>query len=234
MCGRFVRKRSASTLAGEFGVSEISDDIQPSFNIAPTHNVAVVIDDGTKQLVSMRWGLIPYWADDPTIGSRHINARAETLMQKAAFKHAFTKRRCLVIADGFYEWEKSENGKVPLLFRLRSDRPFGFAGLYETWKSPLGERLITCTIITTEPNELVLPIHNRMPVILPKDAEDFWLDSSVEQTIRLLDILRPYPAAEMEAFAVSSLVNSVKNDSPACIEPAPATPQVSARQQLLF
>jgi putative SOS response-associated peptidase YedK len=168
----------------------------------------------------MRWGLVPYWATDPALGARLINARAETLTTKAAFKEAFKKRRCLVVADGFFEWRKQGQTKLPLYIHLEPERPFGFAGLYETWFSPLGEKLVTCTIITTEPNELVQPIHDRMPVILPKKAEDFWLDSSVEDHTRLLDLLRPYPAAEMGAYAVSQLVNSVKNDSSECIEPA--------------
>jgi putative SOS response-associated peptidase YedK len=127
----------------------------------------------------------------------------------------------LVVADGFYEWQKQSDEQTPLLIQLESERPFGFAGLYETWTSPVGETLLTCTIITTEPNELVRPIHNRMPVILPKDVEDFWLDSSVEDHNRLLDLLQPYPADEMKSYPVSTLVNSVKNDSPACIEPTP-------------
>jgi putative SOS response-associated peptidase YedK len=220
MCGRFVRRRSSSTLADAFRVNHISDDLQPSFNVAPTHNVAVVLDDGERHLVSMRWGLIPSWASDPTIGGRLINARAETLTQKAAFKNAFRNRRCLVVADGFYEWQKQNGAKIPLLIQLKSERPFGFAGLYETWTSRWRESVSTCTIITTEPNEMVRPIHDRMPVILPKDVEDFWLDSSIEDHRRLLDLLLPYPAKEMEAYAVSPLVNSVNNDSIACIEPA--------------
>jgi putative SOS response-associated peptidase YedK len=225
MCGRFVRRRSSSTLADAFRVNHISDDLQPSFNVAPTHNVAVVLDDGERHLVSMRWGLIPSWASDPTIGSKLINARAETLTQRAAFKNAFRNRRCLVVADGFYEWQKQNGAKIPLLIQLKLERPFGFAGLYETWTSPSGEIVSTCTIITTEPNEILRPIHDRMPVILPRDVEDFWLDSSIEDHRRLLDLLLPYPAEEMEAYAVSSLVNSVKNDSIACIEPARSVAQ---------
>ena len=220
MCGRFVRKRSSSAMAKDFGVQEIAGDLQPSFNVAPTHNVAVVLNNGTKQLVAMRWGLVPWWATDPAIASKLINARAETLAVKAAFKEAFKRRRCLVVADGFFEWQKQGATKTPLFIRLDPERPFGFAGLYETWTPPLGEPLVTCTIITTEPNELVRPIHDRMPVILTKAAEDFWLDSAVEDHTRLLDLLQPYPAAEMAAYTVSKLVNSVKNDSPECIEPA--------------
>lgn len=242
MCGRFVRKRSSVLLAREFGADNISDELQPSFNIAPTHNVAVVLIDGlndglseehkegARKLVSMRWGLVPYWATNPAIGSSLINARAETLITKSAFKNAFAKRRCLVIADGFFEWEKRAGAKTPMFIHLKSDRSFGFAGLYETWRSPLGEVLTTCTIITTEPNDLVRPIHDRMPAILPKEVEDLWLDPSVEDHRRLLDLLRPYPTDEMDAYAVSSVVNSVKNDSPACIERAAAP----AHQQLLF
>lgn len=203
----------------------MSDELPPSFNIAPTHTVAVVLNGGSRKLVPMRWGLVPAWATDPAIGSGLINARAETLTQKAAFKGAFAMRRCLVIADGFYEWRKSGSVRSPLLIYLQSERPFGFAGLYETWTPPLGQPLTTCTIITTEPNELVRPIHNRMPVILPKEAEDLWLDSSLRDDRRLLDLLQPYPADEMNTYEVSTLVNSVKNDSLLCIEP------VSTRQQ---
>lgn len=230
MCGRFVRKRSSSLLAREFDADHVSEELQPSFNIAPTHNVAVVLNDGARKLVSMRWGLVPSWATDPMIGSRLINARAETLIDKAAFKNAFRTRRCLVIADGFYEWRNTGRTKIPMLVHLRPERSFGFAGLYETWKPPLGEPLTTCTIITTEPNDLVRPIHDRMPVILPKEVEALWLDPTVEDHHRLLDLLRPYPAEEMDAYVVSSFVNSVKNDSPECIERV----SLPAQPQLLF
>jgi len=206
-------------MAKDFGVQEIIDELQPSFNIAPTHDVAVVVNKEHKQLVAMRWGLVPYWATDPTIGARLINARAETLTSKHAFKEAFRRRRCLVLADGFFEWQTDGATKIPLFIYLDSGRSFGFAGLYETWSPPLGEKLITCTIITTGPNELVRPVHDRMPVILPKGAEDLWLDPTIEDHTRLLDLLQPYPADEMTAHTVSKLVNSVKNDSPECIEP---------------
>jgi len=212
-------------MAKNFGVQEIIDDLQPSFNVAPTDNVAVVLNNGVKQLVVMRWGLVPFWATDPKIASKHINARAETLTVKPAFKDAFKRRRCLVVADGFFEWQKQGATKIPLFIHLEPERPFGFAGLYEIWTPPLGEKLVTCTIITTEPNELVRPIHDRMPVILPKDAEDFWLDSSVEDHTRLLDLLQPYQASDMSAFTVSKLVNSVKNNSPECIQPVSAMGQ---------
>jgi putative SOS response-associated peptidase YedK len=220
MCGRFVRKRSTSELAAEFGVEEVVDEFQPSFNIAPTHDVSVIIGGAKKRLVAMRWGLVPWWATDPSMGSRLINARAETLAAKSAFKDAFKSKRCLVVADGFYEWQKRGKMKTPLLIRLKGDKPFAFAGLYDVWKSPLGPPLTTCTIVTTAPNDLLEPIHNRMPAILTKDAEVFWLDQSVEDYTRLLDLLSPYPPELMEAYEVSTIVNSVANDSPACIEPA--------------
>ncbi len=212
-------------MAEDFSVQEITDDLQPSFNVAPTQNVAVVLNNGARRLASMRWGLVPSWATDPAIGSRLINARAETLIAKSAFKDAFKARRCLVLADGFYEWQKRGGAKIPLFIHLEPERSFAFAGLYETWTPPLGEPLITCTIITTEPNDLVRPIHDRMPVILPKGAEDLWIDPGIEDHVRLLDLLQPYPVDEMAAHTVSSLVNSVKNDSPECIKPASAVIQ---------
>ena len=218
MCGRFVRKRSASSVAADFGVDEVVDDLQPSFNIAPTHDVAVIVNGGALRLVAMRWGLVPSWATDPAIGSKLINARAESLGEKAAFKEAFKRRRCLIVADGFYEWQKVGKDKSPLLIRLKSDRPFAFAGLYETWTPPWGEPMTTCTIITTEPNDLVRPIHNRMPAILPRKLESLWLEETARDREWLMDMLAPYPAEQMEAFPVSSLVNSVKNDAPGLIE----------------
>jgi putative SOS response-associated peptidase YedK len=220
MCGRFVRKLLTQDLVSEFGVEEIIDELPPSYNVAPTHDVAVITSAGHKRLVKMRWGLIPWWATDPSIGTRMINARVETLNSKAAFKDCLATRRCLIVANGFYEWKKGGKVKIPLLIRLKSDRAFAFAGLYDIWKSPLGPPVTSCTIITTTPNELVEPIHDRMPVILSKEAETFWLDRSIEDYGGLIDVLAPYPSVEMEAYEVSSLVNSVKNDSPDLIAPA--------------
>jgi len=212
-------------MAKDFDVEEITDDLEPSYNIAPTHAVAVVLNDGIKRLAVMRWGLVPSRATDPNVASKLINARAETLTVRPAFKEAFKRRRCLVVGDGFFEWKKQGATKTPLFFHLKSERSFGFAGLYEIWTPPLGEPLVTCTIITTEPNELVIPVHDRMPVILPKAVEDFWLDPTVDDHTRLLDLLQPYPAGEMSAYAVSQLVNSVKNDSPECIKALPVMDQ---------
>ncbi|HEY7914901.1 MAG TPA: SOS response-associated peptidase [Blastocatellia bacterium] len=218
MCGRFTRSQSIETVAETFQVEQISFDLGPSYNIAPTQKVAVIITDGIRQLVPVRWGLVPSWAKDPSIGSKMINARAETVTEKASYRNAFKKRRCLVVADGFYEWQNTGDAKRPMYIRLKSGKPFGFAGLYEVWKSPEGKELTTCTIITTEANELMKPIHERMPVIIPAELLDKWLDPAIEGKEQLLDMLRPYPAGEMEAYPVSKRVNSPRNNSPECIK----------------
>jgi putative SOS response-associated peptidase YedK len=215
MCGRFIRSQSIPRIAQEFGVAEISCDLGPSYNIAPTQKVAVVITDGVKKLVPVRWGLVPSWAKEISIGSKMINARAETITEKASYRNAFKRRRCLVVADGFYEWQHVGDSKRPVYIRLKSGKPFGFAGLYEVWKSPEGDAITTCTIITTEANELMSPIHARMPVIIPRQDQDLWLNPETKEPGLLL---KPYPAEEMEAYPVSKRVNSPKNNSPLCIE----------------
>lgn len=219
MCGRFTRAINTASVAEAFGVDEISTDLKPSYNIAPTQPVAVVIRDGKKRLIEVRWGLVPSWAKDLAIGSKMINARAETITEKASFRNAFKKRRCLVVADGFYEWQKVGDGKRPVYIRLKSGKPFGMAGLYEVWHSPAGEEVMTCAIITTAPNELMRPIHERMPVIVAKDTEDLWLDPQVQDTAVLRELLQPYPASEMEAYPVSKRVNSPAENAPECIKP---------------
>jgi putative SOS response-associated peptidase YedK len=173
-----------------------------------------------RECVLLRWGLIPGWAKDPAIGARLINARAETVAEKPAFRAAFRRRRCLVLADGFYEWQKSAKRKQPFFFHLRDDRPFAFAGLWESWEGGDNSHLETCTILTTEPNDLVATVHDRMPVILAPDAHDAWLDPAVEQPDRLTPLLRPYPAEAMDAYPVGPLVNSPTHDGPGCIERA--------------
>lgn len=217
MCGRFVRQREVHAIVRDFGVEEVECDLAPSYNVAPTQNVAVIVEDGVKRLVTVRWGLVPGWASDLSVGNKLINARAETVAQKDSFRDAFERRRCLVVADGFYEWRKTGKMRQPILIRLRRDRAFGFAGLYENWVSPKGENIRTCTIITTEPNEVMRPIHDRMPVIIPMDQEDVWLNPSFENPSRLLSLLKAYPAEEMETYEVSALVNSPANDSPECL-----------------
>jgi putative SOS response-associated peptidase YedK len=151
----------------------------------------------SNQLACYRWGLIPSWSKDPSIANKLINARAETVDKKPSFKNAFKKKRCLIVADGFYEWKKEGKSKIPLYFYLKSGRPFGFAGLYETWTSPDKKEINTCAIITTDANELIKPVHDRMPVILPRDKEQVWLASDVADASVLLSILRPYQASEM-------------------------------------
>ena len=204
MCGRFVLISDLSVITEAFNIQEISYDYRPSSNVLPSHNIAAVIHDGVNRLVQFRWGLIPSWAKDPSIGSRLINARAETLAEKPSFRNAFKKRRCLIVADGFYESLKEGKKKIPFYFRFKSGKPFGFAGLYETWTSPEGQPISTCTIVTTEPNDLIQPIHNRMPVIVPRGKEFFWIDPAVHDHISLSALLRPYPSAEMEAVPLSS------------------------------
>ena len=175
MCGRFTLVTPFVAVTERFHASA-PRDLRPRYNIAPGQDVLCVIRDGENRIEPLRWGLIPSWAKDPAIGNRLINARAETVAEKPSFRSAFAKHRCLVVADGFYEWRKAGKGKVPVYISLKSKRPFGFAGLYEHWKAPDGKEIRTCTIITTDSNDLVRPIHDRMPVILPEDAEDRWLD----------------------------------------------------------
>jgi putative SOS response-associated peptidase YedK len=172
---------------------------------------------GVKALIPVRWGLIPSWAKDMSVGSKMINARAETISEKPSYRNAFKKRRCLVVADGFYEWQSFSGAKRPIYIRFKSGRPFGFAGLYEIWNSPEGEEITTCTIITTQANELMRPIHERMPVIIPKEKEELWLDPKTEEQSLLFSLLKPYPADQMEAYPVSKKVNSPKNNSPDCL-----------------
>jgi putative SOS response-associated peptidase YedK len=199
MCGRFVLISDLSVITNAFEIAEIACRYRPDPDIRPGRQIAAVVHDGANKLISLRWGLIPSWSKDPAMGSRLINARAETLAEKPSFKNAFKKRRCLIVADGFYESQKDGNKKIPVLFRLKSGQPFGFAGLYEIWKSPEGESFATCTIITTEPNDLIRPIHNRMPVIVPKEKVSLWIDPAVQNERLLSFVLKPYPAAEMEA-----------------------------------
>jgi len=204
MCGRFVLISDLSVISDAFNIQEVTCDYRPSSNVLPGHSVAAVIRYGVNCLVQFRWGLIPSWAKDPSIGGKLINARAETLAGKPSFQNAFRKRRCLIIADGFYESLKEGKKKIPLFFRLKTGKPFVLAGLYETWTSPEGQAVNTCTIITTEPNELIQSIHNRMPVILPKEKEALWLDTAIFNQRELSSILQPYPSAEMEAVTPNS------------------------------
>jgi putative SOS response-associated peptidase YedK len=222
MCGRFALYRNLEEIQEEFNIQQVRWQPAPSYNVAPTQGVAVVVqrDDGNS-LEQMRWGLIPAWAKDPAIGSRMINARSETLSQKPSFKRPLKSQRCLVIADGFFEWAKTEQGKVPMFIRPKSPRPFGFAGLYDVWVSPQGESIASCTIVTTRANDFMQPIHDRMPLILPKSQEAVWLEPSTPHIEEWLSALAPYPGNDMEAYEVSRRVNSPQNNSPECIQPVP-------------
>ena len=219
MCGRFTLSTELDQIEERFSFRMAKRMLTPHYNIAPSQQVLSVMNDGKENRAEfLRWGLIPSWAKDEAIGNRMINARAETLAEKPSFKRALQKRRCLVIADGFYEWKAEGKKKTPMFISLKSRQPFGFAGLWETWKAPNGEAIHSCTIITTTPNKLMESIHNRMPVILPRAAEALWLDREVDDPQKLLPLLVSYPEKEMTADAVSQLVNSPRNDSPACIE----------------
>lgn len=200
MCGRFVLLTDLSVIVESFGIAETAIQHRTGKNITPGQQIAAVIRDDKTRLVHYRWGLVPSWAKDPSIGNKMFNARAETIAEKPSFRKAFQNRRCLIIADGFYEWQKLGNVKKPFYFSMKSGRPFGFAGLYETWMSPEREPINTCTIITTRPNELVRSIHDRMPVIIPKDKERSWIDPVNRDREMLLSLLKPYPSDEMAMF----------------------------------
>ena len=219
MCGRYTLKTPVSVLAERFEIEDSPSSITPSYNIAPTQQVATVLaENGKRKLEMLHWGLIPSWAKDPEVGNRMINARAETIAEKPSYRKAFQERRCLVLADGFYEWQKTDNGKQPFYIRMQDESPFAFAGLWESWRN--GREIRSCTIITTAPNELAAPIHNRMPVILDPEDYEMWLDPDFDERDPLTSLLKPYPADVMEAYPVSRRVNKPSNNEPGVIEPA--------------
>jgi putative SOS response-associated peptidase YedK len=219
MCGRFVRASSLPELLEEFDVEEPPFEVRPSYNIVPSQEIVIIVNDGKKRLALCRWGFIPPWSKDPAIGNKMINARAESVAEKPSFKGAFRSKRILVAADGFYEWRKDGKVKTPVYIHLKSGRPFGLAGLFNIWISPEGEKVCTSTVITTSANKLLGEIHNRMPVIINKADEELWLDPSVHNTERLNHLLAPCESEEMDYYDVSSLVNSPSNNSADCIIP---------------
>ena len=221
MCGRFTLTVDPGQLQEAFPWVEFPEDISLRYNIAPSQPVAVVPNDGLNRVDFFNWGLIPFWAKDPKIGNRMINARAETLAEKPSFRGSFKYKRCLVLADGFYEWRKEPGTKTktPMYLRMKNHKPFAFAGLWDNWHSSDGSEIRTFTIITTEPNTLVKEIHNRMPVILSQNVYSDWLQEGENDPSLLKSFLQPYPAEEMEAYPVSRYVNSPQNDSPECIIP---------------
>jgi putative SOS response-associated peptidase YedK len=220
MCGRFTLRTPAAELAEIFELLRLPD-WSDRFNIAPTQPV-LAIRQGTSGRASgvLRWGLVPSWANDIAIGSRMINARGETLAQKPSFRTAFKRRRCVIPADGFFEWAKtSSRTKQPYYITPISDHPFAFAGLWEKWSPADGSEIETCTIITTTANEILVDIHERMPVILCEADIDRWLDPENQSTADLQSLLVPCAENDMERVAVSTFVNSPRNDTPKCIEP---------------
>ena len=221
MCGRFTLTADPNDLRETFPWVNIPEGFGARYNIAPSQPVAVIPNDGKNQLDFFVWGLIPSWAKDPTIGNQMINARSETISEKPSFRTAFRRRRCLIPASGFFEWkqEPGRKSKTPMYIRLKSGKPFALAGLWERWEAPDGSTVFSCAIVTTQPNELMQVIHNRMPVILPSQAFSLWLDTAEPPLPKLTELLQPYPAHEMIAYPVSTVVNSPANNLPACIEP---------------
>lgn len=222
MCGRFTLTVDPSEIADTFGNFEFPTQFAPRFNIAPTQPVLVIPNDAKNKADFFIWGLIPSWSKDPAIGNKLINARGETLAEKPSFRGGFKYKRCLILADGFYEWKASPGSKTktPYFIHMKDRKPFAFAGLWDEWQSPDGDSVRTCTIITTEPNELMSALHNRMPVILNAKDYDRWLDPAPQTPDNLIHLIQPFPADIMSAYPVSTLVNKPGNDRPECVVPA--------------
>ncbi|MGQ9686577.1 MAG: SOS response-associated peptidase [Thiobacillaceae bacterium] len=219
MCGRYVLSTRPEILAAHFGLDEYSD-YPPRWNIPPGTDIPVIRQspEGRRVLHLMRWGLVPHWARDASIGQRLVNARAETVAKKAAFREAFRRRRCLIPADGFYEWKIVDKGKQPYYISLRSGQPMGLGGLWEFWRAPDGSVLKTCAIVTTGPNGLLASIHDRMPVIIAPEHWQTWLNGTPEAALALLP---PFPAEAMQAWPVHPRASRASEDTSALIEPLP-------------
>lgn len=216
MCGRFQLSVKGKHISERFNVEVFDEMYKPSFNSAPGQNLPIIINTESEKLSLFKWGLVPFWAKDPKIGNKLINTRAETIMEKPSFKAAFTRRRCLIPANGFFEWKKGTQ-KIPYRIFMKNEALFAMAGLWETWKDADGNLLHTFSIITTEPNELMKPIHNRMPVILPPEAEKTWLHEENPQ--ELLALLQPYDANKMEAYTIGNAINSPGNNNETVVKP---------------
>ncbi|SEL64781.1 Putative SOS response-associated peptidase YedK [Stigmatella aurantiaca] len=220
MCGRVTLQTPAVDLAREFALLGIRASIErPRYNLAPTQLMAVVPNDGQRMLDAYRWGLIPSWAKDAAIGNKLINARCETVAEKPSFRAAFKRRRCLALIDGWFEWRQTAKPKTPFHFRRKDGRPLALAGLWEEWTSPeTGEVVRTCTLLTTGPNALMAPIHDRMPVLLTPEGQEVWLRPEPQESSVLQPLLVPFEEDSLEAYEVSRVVNSPMQDLPACVE----------------
>jgi putative SOS response-associated peptidase YedK len=235
MCGRYRRTTKEEELARIYNIPiPEQPDLPVSYNIAPSQDILAIRfnpETGERSLDQLRWGLIPHWAKDQKIAYRTINARAETVDKAPSYRQAFIKRRCLIPADGFYEWRKTAKPKLPFAIAMKDDRPFTFAGLWENWKDPeTGEWVRTCTIITGEPNELVAQIHPRMPVIIPEQHHAAWLGETEDGNLK--ELLVPYPADQMRMWEISPRVNSPKNDDPSLWEPLHSEPAKTEAETL--
>jgi putative SOS response-associated peptidase YedK len=219
MCGRFEIHSALEIIARIFGVDSIPIEYRPNYNIAPSQDILMIRQDGKRLLGRCRWGFIPSWSREIPKGFQMINAKAETVAEKPSFRKAFENQRCLIPADGFFEWEKTGTGERPYYIRLRSKAPFGFAGIYGIWTPPNGKPICTSAIITTEANEAIRPIHDRMPVIVSPDKYELWLDPSVRERRLLAEILGPFPSADMELYPVTRNMNSYRHNKPENIHP---------------
>jgi putative SOS response-associated peptidase YedK len=220
MCGRFAQRSDPKRLAKEFEVAEVPQ-AEVRYNVAPTQNIlGVRMVSDEREMTFFKWGLIPAWAKDTSMGARLINARSETVEEKPSFRQAFKQRRCIIPADGFYEWRREGGKKQPYFFHMRDERPFGFAGLWERWEGDGGQVINSCTILTTEANEVLRPVHDRMPVILHPDDYELWLDVDARKHDLVKELLRPYAAGEMLGYPVSESINSPRNQGAKLIERA--------------
>lgn len=221
MCGRFTLTKSLNEIIERFHIANMIDSYTKRYNIAPSQNVIAVVHDGKQNRIGfLKWGLVPSWSKDPSIGHKMINARCETIADKPSFRLPFLKKRCLIIADGFYEWKRTDNNtKIPTYIHLQDHSLFAMAGLWERHIDDKGNETVSCTVVTTTPNELMAPIHNRMPVILHPQEEAHWINQSFQNTERLHSLLKPYPSEFMQAYEVANEVNSPKNEGEQLILP---------------
>ena len=219
MCGRFNFLTHQEELRERFGIKRFEFEVNPRYNVAPSQKISTIIQGQETKLVGMRWGLIPFWAKEPKTKYSMINARVETLLEKRAYRVPIKKWRCLIPATGFYEWKKVGKVKTPMHIRFKSKELFAFAGIYNPWKSPSGKNVLSCSIITTTPNNVMKPIHNRMPVILRKKDEKTWINPELEDSKKLLSLMKPYLNRSLEAYEISSYVNKPGNEGPQCITP---------------